>query len=334
MASGREARIAAQKRAQYQQKRQRNQIVGQLNQEYTAIKNANPNMTAEQIFAAQRGTQPYTVTDTDTLESIASANGVDPTNVLDQNPELKNIQTGMVINVPRPGSDAWRAQNVNQPGGLGLPSNAALGGTTTNPQGSNYFQSEKLTTTQDAFRAAYNFATPPGAPANFSAPKPTGQTWIQQAASMAGTGAQSGFAPTSYAGSIAATAQAVQQNSFAPATSTPQPPRPTVPRPPTGLPSTYPGGFRRWVGEEMAQINSPSYVPNEQTLKYLQQLGLIKKSTPQQAYGGGGYGYRRRGGGGGRRRTPAFRGGGGGGGQRLPAFGSGSGFNGLVNWRI
>src|SRR5687768_12033886 len=113
-------KIRQRKRAEFRDRQQHNRIVGQLNRDYTALKNANPNLTAENIFAQQAGmygTQPYTVTDTDTLGSIASANGVNPTNILDQNPELKNVQTGMVINVPRPGSDEWRAQNVNQAGG-------------------------------------------------------------------------------------------------------------------------------------------------------------------------------------------------------------------------
>jgi LysM repeat protein len=120
----RQDQIRANKRNQFQQRRQVNQLYAQrLNQGMTP---------------GQAATTPYTVTDSDTLESVASANGVDVTNVLAANPDMKSLQTGMVINVP--GSEAWRAQGYGgMSGGIGLPSNAALGGTTNNPQGRNRF---------------------------------------------------------------------------------------------------------------------------------------------------------------------------------------------------
>src|SRR5688500_9287652 len=119
--SGREAKIRAAKNAQYQEKRRRNQVEEQL----------------------QTAPQTHTVTDTDTVESIAETYGADPTNVLKINPDVKNLQTGMVINLPSPTS--WQGSAFTIGGGTlpkpspigGLPSNAALGSTTTNPQGSN-----------------------------------------------------------------------------------------------------------------------------------------------------------------------------------------------------
>jgi hypothetical protein len=122
----RQDRIRAAHRNQFEQRQQVNRLYAQR--------------LAEGMTPAQAATSPYTVKDTDTLASIAAASGVDPTNILDANPELKNIQTGMVINAPRPGSEAWRVQNAYGPGGIGLPSNAALGSTTNNPQGANPFE--------------------------------------------------------------------------------------------------------------------------------------------------------------------------------------------------
>jgi hypothetical protein len=53
--TGAERRIARRKRAEFADRQQYNRIVGQLNREYAGIRSANPTMTAEQIFAAQRG---------------------------------------------------------------------------------------------------------------------------------------------------------------------------------------------------------------------------------------------------------------------------------------
>jgi LysM repeat protein len=125
----RQDRIRAAHRNQFEQRQQVNRLYAQN--------------LAQGMSPAQAATSPYTVKDTDTLASIAAASGVDPTNILDANPELKNIQTGMVINTPRPGSEQWRVQNAYGPGGVGLPSNAAFGSTTTNPQGINPSNVEK-----------------------------------------------------------------------------------------------------------------------------------------------------------------------------------------------
>jgi hypothetical protein len=300
----RQDKIRAAKRNQFQQRQQVNQLYAQR--------------VREGMTPAQAATSPYVVKDTDTLESLSGDN---PDAFLAANPELKNVQTGMVINAP--GSDAWRAQNIyNRPTGMGLPSNGPIGAA----QGPlSPFQEEKQISTQDAFRAAYNSATPPGAPSNnwMSPSTPTsGQTWIQKAASMAGTGQRAPY--PLYAQNIQATQSAP----------TPLAPQPVQPARPAAVPTTYPGGFRRWVGEEMAQINNPDYTPNPQTLKYLEKLGLIKKSKPQTAFSGGFGGYNRRRGGGGGGRGRSTGGGGVQQGDRMPAFSSGAGNMGLINWRI
>jgi LysM repeat protein len=297
-------------RQRFQEKQQRNRIVAQLNQlrgqgfSQEQIRAAGPN--AFQALSQQ------VVTDTDTLESLASSAGVDPTNILDANPELKNLQTGQVINVPRPGSPEWRDR-----GGIGLPSNAALGSTTNNPQGVSmwagttpgYNQQQRPNTWQSN---QTNIASGnPFANSQYRPPVATGSVYVPPGLSQ----------------------QQRTQVPQSPQTPT-TPPRPTVAQPPTGLPSTYPGGFRRWAGEEMAQINSPGYTPNAMTLKVLETAGLIQKSTPAPSFGGGGFSRRRGGGGGGGGRQPRLPGVAPTPQERLPAFSSGGGFNGLVNWRI
>jgi LysM repeat protein len=296
-------------RQRFQAKQQRNRIISQLNQlqgqgfSQEQIRQAGP--------AAFQTLSQQVVTDSDTLETLASQNGVDPSNILDANPELKNLQTGQVINVPRPGSPEWRDR-----GGIGLPSNAALGQTTNNPQGmwagttpgynqqqlSNNWQSNQTNLASGNQFANYQYRPPV-----------SGSLYVPPGLSQQ---------------------QRTQTAQPATAAQPIQPPRPTVAQPPTGLPSTYPGGFRRWAGEEMSQITNPGYIPNAMTLKVLETAGLIQ--PVKKVTGGGGFGYSRRrkgggGGGGGNKRptgsAPAPQ-------ERLPAFSSGSGMNGLINWRI
>jgi hypothetical protein len=303
--SGREAKIRAAKNAQYQEKRRRNQVEEQL----------------------QTAPQPYTVTDTDTIDSIAQANGVNPVDVLKQNPDVKNLQTGMVINVPN-----WQGSAFAIGGGTlpkpspigGLPSNAALGSTTTNPQGSN----------------PYGPVTPPGY-------KPqTNQTWIQKAASMAGNN-QTTPAPVSYQGSVAATAQAVGSgfNQYMNAL-TNRPPQPqgnttTNQDRPVTNPTTPPAGFymsqyqyfsrNLFHNQLRTKVETKGYMPTPGEVQILEKMGFIKKDP---SGGGGGYSWSKgRGGGGGGRRSGGY-GRGGGGVSRQPAFSSGNGTFGLVNWRI
>jgi hypothetical protein len=327
-------KIRERKREQFRDKQQRNRIVGQLNRDYTALKNADPTLTAEDIFAQQAGmygagaTQPYTVKDGDTIESISGGN---PVGLLNQNPDVKNIQTGMVINVPRPYNSVSGVPLINMGvppsvamgkfedaspynrfedgsttlGGFGLPSNAALGGTTTNPQGGNSFQPRPGS---DAWRAK-NIYQAPQTP-NF----PRGPIYVPP-----------GLSQTQRA------AVATNISGMRPAAAPIQPARPANP----ALPSTFQNYSMKeetYHFDLFEKVNSPNYTPTQADLNYLEHRGLIKKSKPQPAYLGGSGGYR---GGGGRGR----RGGGGGRGgvqqaDRLPAFSSGAGNLGLINWRI
>lgn len=116
----REDKIRAQKRNLFQQKQQVNRLYAQRR--------------SQGMTPAQAATTPYTVTDTDTLETIASANGVNPVDVLSANPDMKKLQTGMVINVGSPltqGKDVDGAGFLGTQksvyGGMGLPSNAQFG---------------------------------------------------------------------------------------------------------------------------------------------------------------------------------------------------------------
>jgi LysM repeat protein len=289
----RQDQIRANKRNQFQQRRQVNQLYAQR--------------LTQGMTPGQAATTPYTVTDSDTLESVASANGVDVTNVLAANPDMKNLQTGMVINVP--GSEAWRAQGYGgmSPGpigGVGLPSNAALGGTTNNPQGSNPFAMNQIgvfsnNNTQNSFNQN-TFANQEKGYNTFPTP----------------------YGPTPPPGYVA-------------------PPNPTVNAltPPKTNTSTPPAGFYQSQYQYMSRnlyhqqirtkVDTAGYMPTPGELNILETMGFIKKDKTSS---GGGYGGKRgRGGGGGGRKTLGT---GGGGVPREPAFSGGSGFGGLVNWRI
>lgn len=292
--------IRAQKRNQFQQRQQVNRLYAQR--------------IAEGQTPAQAATS-VVVADGDTLSTIAGANGTTEADLLAANPDLKQLKTGMVLSAPQ---QAMRGRSYgvnNAPGGIGLPSNAALGQTTNNPGG----------------QVSMWGGTTPGYNTQL-----TPNTWQSNQTNIAGGNPYANYqyrppvsGPLYVPPGLGRTPNTPAQPA-APAT----PAQPLAPATPPSLPSTYPGGFRRWVGKEMEQINDPNYTPNSVTLKYLEKLGLIK---PIQQTAGGGYGgySRRRGGGGGR--------GGGGRGpgkaftqqaERMPAFSSGSGGFGLINWRI
>jgi hypothetical protein len=123
----------------FQERQQYNRIVGQLNQLRGAgftteqIRNAGNDAWEELGGGAP---QQVTVRDGDTIETIAQTTGASPVDVLAANPELKQVRTGMVINTPTTQNAQMRGRGYGQtPGGIGLPSNAALGGATSNPQG-------------------------------------------------------------------------------------------------------------------------------------------------------------------------------------------------------
>jgi LysM repeat protein len=309
-------KIRAAKRDQFRQKQQRNRIAGQLNQDYAALKNANPNLTAAQIFA-QQGTA-YTVTDNDTIESIAEKNGVDPTNILDANPELKNLQTGMVIKTPR--QDRFDTMNA---GGFGLPSNAALGGLTNNPQGNNPFSSvtgssgfsnpfaQREAQTYNALNANTNASQN-----NWSAPRPQGSVYLPP-----------GLSP--------AQREAAMRSM---GTQTASPTTPSI-TPPTNAttPTVNPGWAQyQYMSRNLfhqqirTKVDNAGYIPTPGELGILETMGFIKRDNSST---GGGFSWtkgRKKGGGGGGRTG----GGGGGGVPREPAFSNGAGSFGLINWRI
>lgn len=394
-------KIRARKRNLFRQKQQVNRLFAQRMQtgEYTAAQAATQAYTPEEIagLMGYRAPQTATISDGQTLEQIAAANNTTVIDVLNANPELKNLQTGMVINVP--GSPEWRDKNIS--GGLGLPSNAAYGDTATN-RGRNGFDAPKRRGMYEGSQpgqtaALYGAA---GTAAITTAAKKMSESrkknlslhgWVNeiapgvvpgiyagQNAATYGTGstqlpallsgtwtAATGRQPAGAFTGMAGTANrhvafgAMQSPTFRAdlneklteakkayqflehemsrqligSYSQPgQRSMNTPGTPSTTLPTTYPGGLRRWVTQEMAQINTPGYIPNSMTLKVLQNMGIIKKSTPPPVYGGGGWhnGKRRSGGG---NRPPAT-------GtapapiERLPAFSSGISARGLVNWRI
>lgn len=313
MASGRQQRIREQKRNLFQQKQQVNRLFAQR--------------LSEGMTVAQAATTPYTVTNTDTLESIASTNGVDPTNILDKNPELKNIQTGMVINLPAPGSEAWRVQNAYG-GGVGLPSNAALGATSYNLQGTNYFQSEKQTGTYTppnpfAQREANTFASLSNNAFAASQQQTNRPPYPLYAQSV--EAAQQPGQPRAPYPLYAANIQQPQTPTTSPTVSTPGRNRSFAPR----------GNFGTFINSITAQVGPDGRMPTEFELQYLIEHGRVK---PPRTVTGGGGGLNSRGRGRGR------RGGGGGGGgrggsgtigqERLPAFSRGTGSFSLINWRI
>ena len=307
MASSRMAKIRAAKRNQFEQKQQVNRLFAQR--------------LAEGMTVAQAATQPYTVTDTDTIESIASNNGAHPSDILAANPELKNLQTGMVINAPTPRRDE-RFEQRNS-GGVGLPSNAALGATSMNIQGSNYFQSEKQTGTYtpsniyaqreaETFSALNRNATMASQQNTTNAPQFAGSVYVPP-----GLSAQQNA-------QVRATIQQPQTPTTSPTVSTPGRNRSFAPR----------GNFGTFINSITAQVGPDGRMPTEFELQYLIEHGRVKPPRTVTGGGGGlnsrGRGRGRRGGGG---RNP--RGGGGAIGQeRMPAFSRGTGSFSLINWRI
>ncbi len=306
--------IRAQHRNQFQQRQQVNRNYAQRLQ--------------QGMTPGQAATQPYTVTDSDTLETIASANGVNPVDVLAANPELKQVRTGMVLNAPQspalPGSEAWRAQNIS--GGMGLPSNAALGGTTTNPQGNNPFSNltgstgfnQQQTTRPDSF----------GRPRQGADAFRTNQPAYPQYANSVKAAQNTPYQP------YPLYAQNQQQNPAAAAIQA------TTPQTNTSTPAPFGQGYqymsRNLYHQQIrTRVDNAGYMPTPGELNILETMGYITKDPTASGGGGfGGYSRRRGGGGGGGKRPRQVGMGGGGGVPREPAFSSGSGFGGLVNWRI
>jgi LysM repeat protein len=274
------------------------------------------------------------IKDGQTLDQIAAQTGTTVPDLLAANPDVSAPRTGMVLNIPGsqfnlkntdrpnvvPGSPEWRAQNIG-----GLPSNAALGGTTTNPGGqvSMWGGTTPGYNQQQTPNTSFNNSSNPFSNASGKNLNPYAQYEYKPPRVNTPQGPYT--VPGGLGNPQRQTLGAPVQN-VAAAT----PAQPIRPRPFAGLPMNYPGGFMRWAREEMKQINSPTYTPNSMALAVLERAGMIVKDKAPSSYGGGGYG-RGRGGGG--------RGGGGSSAQRtseprMPAFSSGSGNMGLINWRI
>jgi len=335
----RQSVIAANKRNQFQQKQQVNRLFAQK--------------LAQGLSPAQAATS-VTVADGQSLDNIATQNGTDVQSLLAANPDMTAPKTGMVLNLPRPGfaaapqiggsalnpnptpgSEQWRAQGF----GGGLPSNAALGGTTTNPQGVNptnfnmwqgvtpgYNQqlqpNNAYTNSSNPFKNTTG-GNNPFAQSQYQPPAAAAKTpypvFSQNIGNIPNIVGQGPYPP--YAQNVAA----VQQGQVS---------APAIKTAGTAFAPTFRTKDDYLPTQLAAQVNLLGLNPTADQLAYLEKYGMITK-TPQPAYsGGGGYGRRRHGGGGG------------GGGkiklpnqpkqqnEGLPAFSSGAGFNGLVNWRI
>jgi hypothetical protein len=199
--------------------------------------------------------------------------------------------------------------------GGGLPSNAALGGATTNPQG----------------------------------------LWAGVSGSAGTVNYQQNFLNTPRTSSGAPVGSGVQPSNYLPGVGrTTAPLSPTVPyRSNPNLAPNQESyllrnpEIRTVLNNIYSQVddrfNPNSRLPTEAELRQLEAHGWIKRDTsqtPTPAYASGGYrrGKGGGGGGGGGGSAPRLAGGTRGGGvqqaARLPAFSSGASFRGLVNWRI
>jgi hypothetical protein len=333
-------KIRARKQQEYRQNRQ---IINQLNQLKGAgysdedIRGAGNN--AYNVLMNGAPAPQVTVKDGDTIETLAETTGTSPVDILAANPELRQVRTGMVINTPQtntPGSPAWRDQNIYSggPGSVqsnpelkytqgGLPSNAALGGMTTNPGG--------LSSTTSGSAGTVNYQQ------NFLNTERSGygvpltNATANQPRSLFGSTGGLGRGTTT----TPRTTPALRQPNLAPNQESYLLRNPEIR---TVLNKIY--------GEVDDRFNPNSRLPTDAELKQLEAHGWIKRDTsqtPTPAYAGGGGGYGRRkgrggGGGGGGSRISSGGGtrsaGGNGGVPRAPAFSSGASFRGLVNWRI
>jgi LysM repeat protein len=333
----RQDQIRANKRNQFQQRRQVNQLYAQR------LQSGEFGNAKDGYDFAGAATQPYVVKDGDTLETISAASGGNPNNILNNNPDMRNLQTGMVINVPGseawraqgyggmspgpaapiPGSEAWRAQGYGgMSGGIGLPSNAALGGTTSNPQGNNPFNVNQP--------GAFGSNQPGANGLRVTQPAPQGGgflDWVKglgQNVPVGGTPSpyQTYKPPSNSTWSQQPVAAAIQATT----------PKTNTSTPPAGFyQSQYQYMSRNLFHQQIrTKVDTAGYMPTPGELNILETMGFIKKDKTASG-GGGGYRRGRGGGGGGRGKNPGL---GGGGVPREPAFAGGSGFGGLVNWRI
>ena len=400
-------------RDRYLQKVQNNRIKSQLEQLYAVgntaedIRNAGndawyelggPDIIKDQLTGqfsyGEGGPTDYTVRDGDTPASIAAANGTTVPDLLNTNPDVNKLQTGMVVKLPTAYQQSERSyvQNLsayqnserggNKPlgqtfqGSLGLPSTAALGQLSGNisgmAAGNRPATSGQQWNNMNYYTGGSRPPTPRPGPVTVNTPgqqisyqstvegggyrtnymntlgtSQTTQPWNNMNYYTSGIGGQ----PSPTLGSIASQMQGTIAAQGAPGTTTSPTTPPRSQSPSQGLPANYPGGFRRWATERLAQISDPdsSNMPHPAVVDYLTKIGLLVpagNTPPRGGGGGGGYGsgggpQRGGGGGGGRGR------GSGGGGmprlnsggrpqqpERLPAFSSNAGLRGLVSWRL
>ena len=283
------------------------------------------------------GSSQYVIKEGDNLSTIAKNTGSTPDAILTANPDMKTPQTGMVVNAPA--STPTQPQYLGQ--GLsigGTPSNAALGSTTTNPQGVNRYAAANPAQLQ-AYGAAIG-----------NAPNNTQVNLGNQGRNVMGGAVNSAnpFLPTAPGAGRNVTGGWNPEGTGGNAPYTPAAQSPYTPgtAPVTATISTQQESrqaqnirqrtTQRGLVQIMDRINSPDYTPTERELNVLLHYKLINPASPQANGGlGGNYSYgsmRRRGGSGG--------GGGNSGGrnyansQNEPAFSSGGGMRGLINWRI
>ena len=323
-------------RQRFAEKQQRNRIIRELEGMYAS------GMTVEQVRATRRPAQQVTVTDSDNLSTIANANGIGEADVLAANPDVNQLRTGMVINVPgsggnRPniggGNAVFGSIGGDKAGGIGLPSAGPLGAA---PGGLSTYQDPRA----NAGRGTNaNFATP-GITTPTSYPG-YGPAAAQRAPSNL-FGSQQNTQPRPGAWNPNAFATPAEQytgsNNYQPPVATPNSQGATTP----GLPR-----IRQFAPREnhvtlldsiTNQVGMQGATPSELQLKLLINSGRVKKAGNNNSiYGGGGFGNnRRRGGGGGGGNRSNLKGGGGYQDKepRMPAFSNGSGSFGLINWRI
>jgi LysM repeat protein len=291
-----------------------NQIVSQLNQLH------QQGFSADQIRAAGPGAfqslSQVPIKDGQTLDQIAANNNSTVPDILKANPDMTAPKTGMVINVP--GSEGWRIQNAY---GGGQPSNAALGGTTTNPQGANMWAGTTPGYNSLQTNQTNNFSPTAGL-------QPPASNPFASYAHKTPLFPVPAWNPNAFA----TPAEAIAKGQVPSTPGQPQTPQQTAqPKPYQYDATAY---FKPLANMQNGLKNillkvDQGYTPNADEMQWLNVAGLIEQ-TPTYG-GGGGYGgyknYYRRG-----------RGGGGGGGYskqpKVPAFSSGAGFGGLVNWRI
>lgn len=358
-----------------------NQQLEQVNANYQAWRKDNEGVAIGDYFAQVNAGKKntYAVKDGDTLSTISKNTGLPEADLLNANPDMKSPQVGMVLNTPQPssnyfnsekglntpvatplpGSEAWRVQQQNK-GGFGLPSNAAQGGTTTNPQGFNPYAAASQAQLQ-AYGAAIGNAQnkPPvaGAQARMNQFAQMGQNLqnnlaglnqLRQAQMGAPVNGQTSFQQIA---ALRATAgQGLDALRSAQMGQTPKAPAAATQQPASAVTDSLQAAYNRYPSRSdetkwYRAFNEKFATGNlsQAEIDTAVYAGLIKPTDPK-ANGGinGNYTYgamqfrrRKYGGGGGY----GGYGGGGYGGysrgrSRQPAFSAGSGFKGLVNWRV